>query len=129
MKRSIYAGRVRSEHIGNQLTLKGWVGRRRDLGGLIFIDLRDREGVMQLVINPEEVSAEVMAKAESLRSEFVIEVTGLVAAREQANDKLPAVRAGRGGSGSSSVRDLTRPELFPQGASRMLRETSIRICC
>ena len=89
MKRSIYAGRVRSEHIGNQLTLKGWVGRRRDLGGLIFIDLRDREGVMQLVINPEEVSAEVMAKAESLRSEFVIEVTGLVAAREQANDKLP----------------------------------------
>ena len=89
MKRSIYAGRVRSEHIGNQLTLKGWVGRRRDLGGLIFIDLRDREGVMQLVINPEEVSTEVMAKAESLRSEFVIEVTGLVAAREQANDKLP----------------------------------------
>ena len=89
MKRSIYAGRVRSEHIGNQLTLKGWVGRRRDLGGLIFIDLRDREGVMQLVINPEEVSAEAMAKAESLRSEFVIEVTGLVAAREQANDKLP----------------------------------------
>ena len=89
MKRSIYAGRGRSEHIGNQLTLKGWVGRRRDLGGLIFIDLRDREGVMQLVINPEEVSAEVMAKAESLRSEFVIEVTGLVAAREQANDKLP----------------------------------------
>ena len=89
MKRSIYAGRVRSEHIGNQLTLKGWVGRRRDLGGLIFIDLRDREGVMQLIINPEEVSAEVMAKAESLRSEFVIEVTGLVAAREQANDKLP----------------------------------------
>ena len=89
MKRSIYAGRVRSEHIGNQLTLKGWVGRRRDLGGLIFIDLRDREGMMQLVINPEEVSAEVMAKAESLRSEFVIEVTGLVAAREQANDKLP----------------------------------------
>lgn len=89
MKRSIYAGRVRSEHIGKQLTLKGWVGRRRDLGGLIFIDLRDREGVMQLVINPEEVSAEVMAKAESLRSEFVIEVTGLVAAREQANDKLP----------------------------------------
>ena len=88
MKRSIYAGRVRSEHIGNQLTLKGWVGRRRDLGGLIFIDLRDREGVMQLVINPEEVSAEVMTKAESLRSEFVIEVTGLVAAREQANDKL-----------------------------------------
>ena len=88
MKRSMYAGRVREEHIGQEITLKGWVARRRDLGGLIFIDLRDREGIMQLVINPEKVSADVMATAESLRSEFVIEVTGQVAAREQANDKL-----------------------------------------
>ena len=88
MKRSMYAGRVREEHIGQEITLKGWVARRRDLGGLIFIDLRDREGIMQLVINPEKVSAEVMATAESLRSEFVIEVTGHVVAREQANDKL-----------------------------------------
>ena len=88
MKRSMYAGRVREEHIGQEITLKGWVARRRDLGGLIFIDLRDREGIMQLVINPEKVSAGVMATAESLRSEFVIEVTGQVAAREQANDKL-----------------------------------------
>ncbi|MGS6407986.1 aspartate--tRNA ligase [Streptococcus agalactiae] len=88
MKRSMYAGRVRSEHIGTSITLKGWVGRRRDLGGLIFIDLRDREGIMQLVINPEEVSASVMATAESLRSEFVIEVSGVVTAREQANDNL-----------------------------------------
>ena len=88
MKRSMYAGRVREEHIGQEITLKGWVARRRDLGGLIFIDLRDREGIMQLVINPEKVSAEVMATAESLRSEFVIEVTGQVAAREQANDKM-----------------------------------------
>ena len=88
MKRSMYAGRVREEHIGQEITLKGWVARRRDLGGLIFIDLRDREGIMQLVINPEKVSAEVMTTAESLRSEFVIEVTGQVAAREQANDKL-----------------------------------------
>ena len=101
MKRSIYAGCVRSEHIGEQLTLKGWVGRRRDLGGLIFIDLRDREGVMQLVINPEEAAADVMAKAESLRSEFVIEVTGLVVAREQANDKLPT------GSVELQVQELT----------------------
>ena len=88
MKRSMYAGRVRKEHVGQEVTLKGWVARRRDLGGLIFIDLRDREGIMQLVINPETVAAEVMATAESLRSEFVLEVTGKVAAREQANDKL-----------------------------------------
>ena len=88
MKRSMYAGRVRSEHVSQEVTLKGWVARRRDLGGLIFIDLRDREGIMQLVINPETVAAEVMATAESLRSEYVLEVTGKVAAREQANDKL-----------------------------------------
>ena len=88
MKRSMYAGRVRKEHVGQEVTLKGWVARRRDLGGLIFIDLRDREGIMQLVINPETVAAEVMATAESLRGEYVLEVTGKVAAREQANDKL-----------------------------------------
>ena len=89
MKRTMYAGRVRSEHIGQEITLKGWVGRRRDLGGLIFIDLRDREGIMQLVINPEEVSSDVMTTAESLRNEFVIEVTGEVAQREQENKNLP----------------------------------------
>ena len=88
MERTMYAGCVRAEHIGNQITLKGWVGRRRDLGGLIFIDLRDREGIMQLVINPEKVSADVMTIAESLRNEFVIEVTGTVVARERANDNL-----------------------------------------
>ena len=89
MKRSMYAGRVREEYVGTHITLKGWVSRRRDLGGLIFIDLRDREGIMQLVINPETVSAEVMATAESIRSEYVLEVTGLVEAREQANPNLP----------------------------------------
>ncbi|MFZ2192242.1 MAG: aspartate--tRNA ligase [Lactococcus raffinolactis] len=88
MKRTGYAGAVRSEHIGQTITLKGWVARRRDLGGLIFIDLRDREGIMQLVVNPELASKEVLATAESLRSEFVIEVTGTVLARAQANDKL-----------------------------------------
>ncbi|HFI0305426.1 TPA: aspartate--tRNA ligase [Streptococcus suis] len=89
MKRSMYAGRVRKEHVGQEITLKGWVGRRRDLGGLIFIDLRDREGIMQLVINPELVDADLMTTAESLRSEYVIEVTGTVVAREQENSNLP----------------------------------------
>ena len=89
MERSMYAGRVRSEHIGTTITLKGWVSRRRNLGGLIFIDLRDREGLMQLVVNPENADANVVETAESLRSEFVIEVTGTVEAREQANDNLP----------------------------------------
>lgn len=89
MKRSMYAGCVRKEHLGQEITLKGWVGRRRDLGGLIFIDLRDREGIMQLVINPETVSNDLMAQAEKVRSEFVLEVTGQVVARQQANPNLP----------------------------------------
>ena len=63
----MYAGRVRSEHIGTTITLKGWVSRRRNLGGLIFIDLRDREGLMQLVVNPENADANVVETAESLR--------------------------------------------------------------
>ncbi|VTS47245.1 aspartyl-tRNA synthetase [Streptococcus porcinus] len=88
MKRSMYAGHVRSEHIGQELTLKGWVGRRRDLGGLIFIDLRDREGIMQLVINPEETNADVVKNAEAIRSEYVIEVQGVVQERQQANNQL-----------------------------------------
>ncbi|TWT13418.1 aspartate--tRNA ligase [Streptococcus sp. sy010] len=89
MKRSMYAGLIRKEHIGQVVTLKGWVARRRNLGGLIFIDLRDREGLMQLVINPETISAEFLLLAEQLRSEYVIEVTGQVVAREQANTDLP----------------------------------------
>ena len=89
MKRSMYAGAVRSEHIGQELTLKGWVARRRDLGGLIFIDLRDREGIVQLVVNPKTASNTVVKSAESLRSEYVIEVTGMIVERDQANDNLP----------------------------------------
>lgn len=89
MKRSMYAGAVRSKHIGQELTLKGWVARRRDLGGLIFIDLRDREGIVQLVINPKTASNTVVKSAESLRSEYVIEVTGMIVERDQANDNLP----------------------------------------
>lgn len=89
MKRSMYAGQVCAAQIGQTLTLKGWVSRRRNLGGLIFIDLRDREGLMQLVINPETASPEVVATAESLRTEFVIEVTGQITEREQANPQLP----------------------------------------
>ncbi|PCS06925.1 aspartyl-tRNA synthetase [Lactococcus plantarum] len=84
----MYAGAVRLAHLEQTITLKGWVSRRRDLGGLIFIDLRDREGIMQLVVNPELVSKEVLATAESLRSEYVVEVTGRVSARTQANHKL-----------------------------------------
>ncbi|WP_461212777.1 aspartate--tRNA ligase [Lacticaseibacillus sp. GG6-2] len=88
-KRSYYAGDVTEAHLGETVTLKGWVQKRRDLGNLIFIDLRDRAGIVQLVFS-QEIDPDALAVAEDLRSEFVIEATGLVRAREGAaiNNKM-----------------------------------------
>lgn len=88
MKRSNYAGRITEQFLGETVVLKGWVAKRRNLGGLIFIDLRDREGIVQLVINPERATDAVVSLAEALRSEYVIEVKGQVVAREVANSKM-----------------------------------------
>lgn len=88
MKRSNYAGRITEQFLGETVVLKGWVAKRRNLGGLIFIDLRDREGIVQLVINPEKAAEAVVSLAETLRSEYVIEVQGQVVAREVANSKM-----------------------------------------
>ena len=87
--RTLYCGQVSNETIGQTVTLKGWVQKRRDLGGVIFIDLRDREGFVQVVFNPA-VSKEAWAIADKCRSEYVIEVTGEVMARapEAVNPKI-----------------------------------------
>ena len=79
-KKSIYCGLVTEELVGKEITLHGWVQKRRDHGGVIFIDLRDREGVMQVVFNPQHNQA-AFEIADTLRSEYVIEVTGTVALR------------------------------------------------
>ncbi|CAI3314315.1 aspartate--tRNA ligase [Enterococcus cecorum] len=87
--RTLYCGQVSNETIGQTVTLKGWVQKRRDLGGVIFIYLRDREGFVQVVFNPA-VSKEAWAIADKCRSEYVIEVTGEVIARapEAVNPKI-----------------------------------------
>ncbi len=76
-------GMIRTSNIEEQVTLKGWVQKRRDLGGLIFIDLRDRSGIVQVVFNPE-VSKEALQLAEQVRTEYVLEVTGHVVKRDAA---------------------------------------------
>lgn len=88
-KRTTYCGQVSEQDIDKKVILHGWVQKRRDLGGLIFIDLRDREGIVQVVFNPAN-SADALAVAEKIRNEFVVTVEGTVAARSESavNDKI-----------------------------------------
>ncbi|HAV64119.1 MAG TPA: aspartate--tRNA ligase, partial [Verrucomicrobiales bacterium] len=81
MKRTHHCNELRPEHIGQTVTLTGWVHSKRDLGGVNFIDIRDREGRTQTVFDPQDVSQEVCDVASSLHSESVIEVTGKVRQR------------------------------------------------
>ncbi len=81
MRRTDYCGRIDPARLGQTITICGWVHRRRDHGGVIFIDLRDREGLLQVVCDPDR--AVTFATAEKLRNEFVIAVTGLVRPRRE----------------------------------------------
>jgi aspartyl-tRNA synthetase len=81
MKRSCYCGKVDESFIGKEIVVSGWVHSRRDHGGVIFIDLRDREGLVQIVFQPEE--KEIFVQAEHLRSEYVLSVKGLVRNRPE----------------------------------------------
>ncbi len=79
--RDLYCGEVNESHIGQEITLCGWVNRRRDLGAVIFLDLRDREGLVQVVYDPD--LPEVIAKANTLRNEFCVQIKGKVRARPE----------------------------------------------
>lgn len=88
-KRTEKCGNITSEFIGKEVILNGWVASTRNLGGLIFIDLRDRWGIVQLVIKPED-NSELAERAKVLRSEFVIWAKGIVRKRESINPKIPS---------------------------------------
>ena len=79
--RSLYCGEVNESHIGQEITLCGWVNKRRDLGAVIFLDLRDREGLVQVVYDPD--LPEVIKKANTLRNEFCVQIKGKVRARPE----------------------------------------------
>lgn len=88
MKRTDYCANFNTENIGQEITVFGWVQRQRDLGNLIFIDLRDRTGIIQLSFN-DKTDREIFARAQSVRSEYVVAATGVVAKRESVNKDIP----------------------------------------
>ncbi|ELC8441823.1 aspartate--tRNA ligase [Clostridium perfringens] len=88
LKRNIMCGEARESHIGQKVTVMGWVQRNRNLGGLQFIDLRDREGILQVVFN-DDLGEEILEKAKSIRPEYCIAVTGEIVKRESVNPNMP----------------------------------------
>ena len=88
--RTHYCGELNQQHIGQEISVCGWVNRRRDHGGVIFIDLRDKKGILQVVVDPDDET--LFSTAESVRNEFVLKITGLVRARPEGtiNKDMPS---------------------------------------
>ena len=90
-KKTNNCGELKKSHVGEQETLTGWVQRQRDLGGVVFITLRDRSGIVQITVNGEKAPAEALAAAQKVRTEFVLAVKGIVTARpeDMINPQMP----------------------------------------
>ncbi|KHD38409.1 aspartyl-tRNA synthetase [Clostridium acetobutylicum] len=88
LKRTIMCGEIRENHIGNRVVVMGWVQRKRNLGGLVFVDLRDREGILQVVFG-EEINKDAFMKADLVKSEYCISVSGTLVKRESPNPNMP----------------------------------------
>jgi aspartyl-tRNA synthetase len=112
MKRTHHCNELRPSHIGQTVTLSGWVHSRRDLGGLIFIDIRDREGRTQTVFDPSDLAKELFEAAAALRSECVVSVTGKVRQRPAGtnNSKIPT---GEVELGVTALKVLNMAEVLP----------------
>src|SRR4030095_15936712 len=94
MKRTHHCNELRPAHADHLVTLEGWVHSRRDLGGVLFLDLRDREGRTQVVFDPSALSAEIFDSATRLHSESVVRVTGKVRQRPAGTDN-PKIATGQ----------------------------------
>ena len=132
MKRTHHCNELRPANIGQTVTLSGWVHSRRDLGGFIFIDVRDREGRTQTVFDPSDMSKELFERAASLRSECVISVTGKVRQRPEGtnNSKIPTgeVEVGvHGTRGAESCRSAAVPVDDPEVGEQGERGTAPEI--
>ena len=88
LKRSVFCGELRAEHIGQEVTVCGWVAKQRDLGALIFVDLRDKTGIVQLAFD-ETTEKEIFEKAFAVRSEYVLMAKGVVRERSSKNTEIP----------------------------------------
>src|ERR1700687_1396862 len=88
-QRTHYAGELRGEHIGKTVTINGWIHSNRDLGGLLFLDVRDRIGIVQCVIEPSDATMFLYEEGKKLRSEFVVSIEGVVRQRSNPNVKIP----------------------------------------
>jgi aspartyl-tRNA synthetase len=112
MKRTHHCNELRPEHIGQTVTLAGWVHSRRDLGGLIFIDVRDREGRTQTVFDPSDLDKELFERASALRSECVISITGKVRKRPEGTDN-PKIATGQVEVAVTALELLNYAEVLP----------------
>ncbi|WP_017797132.1 aspartate--tRNA ligase [Oceanobacillus kimchii] len=111
MSERLMAGRLTEKNIDEKVLLKGWVQKRRDLGGLIFIDLRDKSGVIQVVFNPD-YSKEALETAENIRSEYVIQINGTVVARDESTFN-PSMKTGKIEVNASGIQILNKAKTPP----------------
>src|SRR5258707_2411745 len=112
MKRTHHCNELRPAHVGQTVTLAGWVHSRRDLGGLIFIDVRDREGRTQTVFDPSDLPKDLFEQAASLRSECVVRITGKVRPRPEGTNNLK-IATGQVEVAATAVEVLNFAEVLP----------------